>query len=83
MSAKKTEEKKFFKEQIINSEKFGKYKDLLSAVLDDKTAYTEKVPPPRAIYSTLLFMYSAILLLIHEKESGVNGSWRRNFYKPE
>lgn len=42
MSAKKTEEKKFFKEQIINSEKFGKYKDLLSAVLDDKTAYTEK-----------------------------------------
>ena len=41
MSAKKTEEKKFFKEQIINSEKFGKYKDLLSAVLD-KTAYTEK-----------------------------------------
>ena len=42
MSAKKTEEKKFFKEQIINSEKFGKSKDLLSAVLDDKTAYTEK-----------------------------------------
>ena len=42
MSAKKTEEQKFFKEQIINSETLGKYKDLLSAVLDDKTAYTEK-----------------------------------------
>ena len=40
MSAKKTD-KKFLKEQIVNSERFGKYKDLLSAVLDDKTAYTE------------------------------------------
>ena len=40
MSAKKTD-KKFFKEQIINSKKFGKYKDLLSAVLDEKTEYTE------------------------------------------
>lgn len=41
MSVKKNNEKKFGKEQIINSGKFGKYKDLLSAVLDEKTMYTE------------------------------------------
>ena len=41
MSVKKNNEKKFGKEQIINSGKFGKYKDLLSAVLDEKTMQTE------------------------------------------
>lgn len=40
MSTKKNE-KRFYKEQIINSAKFGKYRDFLSAVLDEEKAYTE------------------------------------------
>ena len=40
MSTKKNE-KRFYKEQIINSAKFGKYRDLLSAVLEEEKAYTE------------------------------------------
>lgn len=40
MSTKKNE-KRFYKEQIINSAKFGKYRDLLSAVLEEERAYAE------------------------------------------
>ena len=40
MSTKRNE-KRVYKEQIINSAKLGKYRDLLSAVLDEEKAYTE------------------------------------------
>lgn len=33
---------KYIKEQLISSEKYGRYRDLLSAVLTDEKEYTEK-----------------------------------------
>ena len=33
---------KYIKEQLICSEKYGRYRDLLSAVLTDEKEYTEK-----------------------------------------